>query len=53
MFETQSINNEPSCCNNSSCCEPSKPYVRSNTKVGRNDPCTCGSGYKFKKCCGK
>ena len=23
------------------------------TKIGRNDPCTCGSGKKFKKCCGK
>jgi preprotein translocase subunit SecA len=23
------------------------------TKVGRNDPCPCGSGKKFKKCCGK
>jgi tetratricopeptide (TPR) repeat protein len=23
------------------------------TKVGRNDPCSCGSGKKFKKCCGK
>ncbi|MDE7434750.1 MAG: SEC-C domain-containing protein, partial [Lachnospiraceae bacterium] len=22
-------------------------------KVGRNDPCSCGSGIKFKKCCGK
>ncbi|HET6545324.1 MAG TPA: SEC-C metal-binding domain-containing protein [Rhodanobacteraceae bacterium] len=22
------------------------------TKVGRNDPCPCGSGQKFKKCCG-
>ena len=22
-------------------------------KVGRNDPCTCGSGKKYKKCCGK
>jgi preprotein translocase subunit SecA len=22
-------------------------------KVGRNDPCPCGSGKKFKKCCGK
>jgi SEC-C motif-containing protein len=21
-------------------------------KIGRNDPCTCGSGKKFKKCCG-
>lgn len=24
-----------------------------STKVGRNDPCPCGSGLKFKKCCGK
>ncbi len=24
-----------------------------NTKVGRNDPCPCGSGLKYKKCCGK
>lgn len=23
------------------------------TKVGRNDPCPCGSGQKYKKCCGK
>lgn len=30
-----------------------KPFVRSQTKVGRNDPCSCGSGKKFKKCCGK
>lgn len=22
-------------------------------KIGRNDPCSCGSGKKFKKCCGK
>ena len=24
-----------------------------NKKVGRNDPCICGSGKKYKKCCGK
>ncbi len=29
------------------------PYpVRSATKVGRNEPCPCGSGQKYKKCCG-
>lgn len=28
------------------------PIVRSTPKIGRNDPCTCGSGKKFKKCCG-
>ena len=26
--------------------------VRNNKKVGRNDPCPCGSGKKYKKCCG-
>jgi SEC-C motif-containing protein len=29
------------------------PIVRSTPKVGRNDPCTCGSGKKFKKCCAR
>jgi hypothetical protein len=28
------------------------PRMRVGEKVGRNDPCTCGSGRKFKKCCG-
>jgi SEC-C motif-containing protein len=29
----------------------SRPFVREEPKVGRNDPCPCGSGKKFKKCC--
>jgi preprotein translocase subunit SecA len=29
------------------------PFVRSGEKVGRNDPCPCGSGKKFKQCHGK
>ena len=29
-----------------------KPTVREEPKVGRNDPCPCGSGKKYKKCCG-
>ena len=29
------------------------PNVRANQKVGRNDPCPCGSGKKFKHCHGK
>lgn len=28
-----------------------EPYVRDAPKVGRNDPCPCGSGRKYKKCC--
>jgi preprotein translocase subunit SecA len=27
--------------------------VRTTIKVGRNDPCPCGSGKKYKQCCGK
>ena len=27
------------------------PYVRLTEKVGRNDPCPCGSGKKYKRCC--
>jgi hypothetical protein len=28
-----------------------EPYVRETPKIGRNDPCPCGSGKKYKKCC--
>lgn len=27
------------------------PIVRQTAKIGRNDPCSCGSGKKYKKCC--
>ncbi|MCP3955049.1 MAG: preprotein translocase subunit SecA [Desulfobacterales bacterium] len=30
-----------------------KPVQRNNKKVGRNAPCPCGSGKKYKKCCGR
>ena len=30
-----------------------KPMVKSDQEVGRNDPCPCGSGKKYKKCCGQ
>ena len=39
--------------------EPGEEYDAIETirntepKIGRNDPCTCGSGKKYKKCCGK
>jgi preprotein translocase subunit SecA len=32
--------------------EPHVPYVREAPKIGRNDPCPCGSGKKYKKCHG-
>ncbi len=31
---------------------PPKPKI-AEEKVGRNEPCPCGSGKKYKKCCGK
>ena len=27
------------------------PFVRAHSKIGRNDPCPCGSGHKYKRCC--
>ena len=33
--------------------EKAQPIVNDGPKVGRNDPCPCGSGKKYKQCCGK
>ena len=33
--------------------EKQEPVINTVTKLGRNDPCSCGSGKKFKKCHGK
>ena len=33
--------------------EEDTPYVRKEKKIGRNDPCPCGSGRKYKQCCGR
>lgn len=30
-----------------------EPFLRTEPKIGRNDPCPCGSGKKYKKCCEK
>jgi tetratricopeptide (TPR) repeat protein len=32
---------------------PAQPIQRAEPKIGRNDPCPCGSGKKYKKCCGR
>ncbi len=31
--------------------DPEAPHVNLFRNVGRNDPCPCGSGRKYKKCC--
>lgn len=41
------------CCSDKSCCVPQSPITRALPKIGRNDPCLCGNGRKFKKCCGR
>jgi hypothetical protein len=33
--------------------KPQAPFVHKADKVGRNDPCPCGSGKKFKQCCAR
>ena len=33
--------------------KPSTPQSEKQKKIGRNDPCPCGSGKKYKRCCGK
>jgi preprotein translocase subunit SecA len=32
---------------------PQQPFTREQPKVGRNEPCPCGSGKKYKQCHGK
>lgn len=48
----QPIVDNESCCSQASCCAPQSPLVHAQPKIGRNDPCPCDSGRKFKKCCG-
>lgn len=40
-------------CNHGHSHEKLEPVTRKDLKIGRNDPCSCGSLKKFKKCCGK
>ena len=32
---------------------PIQPIHKEQQEIGRNDPCPCGSGKKYKKCCGR
>ena len=47
------VKDDEACCSDTSCCPPKTPSTRGTPKIGRNDPCICGNGRKFKKCCGK
>ena len=47
------LSEDGACCTDKDCCPPKTPITRDTPKIGRNDPCICGNGRKFKKCCGK
>ena len=47
------LDDNEACCSDISCCPSKTPNTRDTPKIGRNDPCICGNGRKFKKCCGK
>ena len=47
------LKDNEACCSDTSCCPPKTPITRDTPKIGRNDPCICGNGRKYKKCCGK
>lgn len=49
----EEIKDNDFCCNDVSCCPPQSPIIRAIPKIGRNDPCPCDSGRKYKKCCGE
>jgi len=55
MSDSNKENTHDSCCDDGPNCsrESMDPIKRVRPKVGRNDPCICGSQKKFKKCCGK
>ncbi|MBQ0719558.1 MAG: SEC-C domain-containing protein [Gammaproteobacteria bacterium] len=52
-LKQEQAKNIESRCSNTNCCTPPIPIARTEPKVGRNDPCPCGNGRKFKKCCGQ
>ncbi|WP_415242478.1 SEC-C metal-binding domain-containing protein [Zhongshania sp.] len=49
----QTLTNIESGCSDRTCCSSTTPVTRTAPKVGRNEPCPCGNGRKFKKCCGQ
>ena len=45
------IDEEEALCRMLAAYQPEEPYRREHRKIGANEPCPCGSGKKFKKCC--
>ena len=51
--EREKVAEETSANHGSESTDVKKQPVKNDNKVGRNDPCTCGSGKKYKNCCGR
>ena len=48
-----SLDNNGQKIQNTSNSDINRTVINEGPKVGRNDPCTCGSGKKYKNCCGR
>jgi preprotein translocase subunit SecA len=49
----QAVKKEEMFTNSGDDTQTKKPAKRMENKIGRNDPCSCGSGRKYKQCCGR
>ncbi|MDC2964432.1 preprotein translocase subunit SecA [Gammaproteobacteria bacterium] len=52
-FEYQGASSNSSITDGENIAKSRSPFVRSEKRIGRNELCPCGSGQKFKRCCGK
>ncbi|MFS0862114.1 SEC-C metal-binding domain-containing protein [Fredinandcohnia sp. 179-A 10B2 NHS] len=53
LWKQETLNRELDYRNETQQGQPNNVPTLNTNKVGRNDPCPCGSGKKYKKCCGK
>lgn len=51
-LRTSQINGVPDATNGAGNALQAEPFQRQTVKIGRNEPCPCGSGKKYKHCCG-
>ena len=52
-YEAESSGQEKNGLTKTKSSSDTSPFKRDIPKVGRNDPCPCGSGKKYKHCCGR
>ncbi|WP_390879077.1 YecA family protein [Marinobacterium arenosum] len=52
IMDEQSVLNQSKKFNSRELSAVQRPYLNMKLKIGRNNPCPCGSGVKYKRCCG-